>query len=91
MKCLRETESTDTWYLREKLKKERAPEALLEEDIMVENGLQTNYTFRSFATVDKLTTYLNNQSIPIDMIVNVEYDSKNDEWVLIYLKYTIAK
>ena len=58
---------------------------------MVENGLQTNYTFRSFATVDKLTTYLNNQSIPIDMVVNVEYDSKNDEWVLIYLKYTIAK
>lgn len=55
------------------------------------DGLQTRYTFHSFASIDKLTTYLNNQSIPIDMIVNIEYDSKNDEWVLIYLKYTIAK
>ncbi|MBO7336290.1 MAG: hypothetical protein J6Z46_10770 [Lachnospiraceae bacterium] len=57
---------------------------------MADNPLQTRYTFHSFKSIDKLTTYLNNQSIPIDMIVNIAYDSKNDEWVLIYLKYSIA-
>ncbi len=56
---------------------------------MVVNGLPTKYTFHEFATIDKLTEYLNNQSIPIDMIVSVSYDSKHDEWMLVYLQYTI--
>ncbi len=51
--------------------------------------LPTRYTYHCFATVDKLNEYLNNQKIPLDMIVSVTYDSKHDEWVLIYLKYNI--
>ncbi len=42
-----------------------------------------------FAYLDKLTTYLNNQSIPIEMIVSVSYDPDRKVWVLIYLKYNI--
>lgn len=56
---------------------------------MGNESLPTKYTFHEFATIDKLTTYLNNQSIPIDMIVSIQYDSKHDEWVLVYLMYTI--
>ena len=42
-----------------------------------------------FQYIDKLTTYLNNQSIPIEMIVSVSFDSERKVWVLVYLKYNI--
>ncbi len=56
---------------------------------MIVNGLPCKYTFHEFASIDKLTEYLNNQSIPIEMIVSVSYNNKHDEWVLVYLKYNI--
>lgn len=54
---------------------------------MEHNALPAKYTFLEFAAIDKLTTYLNNQSIPLEMIVSVTYESKRDQWVLVYLKY----
>ncbi len=42
-----------------------------------------------FKYIDKLTTYLNNQSIPVEMIVSISYDSDKKVWVLVYLKYNI--
>ena len=56
---------------------------------MIVNGLPAKYTFHEFTSIDKLTEYLNNQSIPIEMIVSVTYNSKHDEWILVYLKYDI--
>ncbi len=56
---------------------------------MEHNALPTRYTFMEFPYIDKLTTYLNNQSIPIEMIVSVSYEPDRKVWVLVYLKYNI--
>ncbi len=56
---------------------------------MEHNALPTRYTFMEFPYIDKLTTYLNNQSIPIEMIVSISYESDRKVWVLVYLKYNI--
>lgn len=56
---------------------------------MEHNALPTKYTFLEFKYIDKLTTYLNNQSIPVEMIVSISYDTDKKVWVLVYLKYNI--
>ncbi len=56
---------------------------------MEHNSLPAKYTFVEFSAIDKLTTYLNNQSIPLEMIVSVAFDPRLNEWVLVYLKYDL--